>query len=144
MNKSLKYGGRAFVVGSSLVATILTFLYVGHAWQQKHGKHDDDAFRYEVFAIGLPLVFGIVNALVQSKALTKAVGGSYYVKMAIVGALVGIGLSYYGNFYVDLPKDLFGMSKDKRKNTLVFTPIVYALVWGLLIASLNKFMKVAA
>ncbi len=135
-------------------------MYVASAHKQR-GRHSASLkkkFVFEDFALALPLLFGVVNAMAQNAELTRVVGaGNYTLKMAIVGAAFGLFLSYMGTFGgANLPQELFtfGVADPKkiksskkreevRRRALFFAPIVYAVVWGGVIAGVNVLMRTA-
>lgn len=161
MSPELRRGLRAFVAGSSLPCIAVTLFYVGRAHlkrKQKQKKSAKKPFVFEHFVLLLPVVFGVINSLVQNSELTRVLGaGNYTLKMAIVGLAVGLLFASVGTFGgSDLPQELFtfGIAPDSvkspkkieehRRQALLFAPPLYAAIWALLVGGTNVLMRTAA
>ena len=125
---------KSFIVGSSLATFIFTFLYMGYAYRQKATKEGAEAARqvlqYEVFAVMIPLIFGIVNVM------ANWYGPASTMRMALFGAAVGFFLSNIGTFVLHLPTELFGATN--RYQYLWIAPLLYAAIWGIVVNWLNR------
>ena len=124
---------KSFIVGSSLPATIWTFSYLGAAYK----KHPTDALPIEAVPIGVPALFGLVNAAVN--AIPASSPESYTIRMFIVGALFGLGLSLFGTFGLDLPVKLFQVPETNRFKFLFIAPVLYAAIWGIVVNYMNQY-----
>ena len=124
---------KSFVVGSSLPATVWTFSYLGAAYR----KHPTDALPMTAVPIAVPALFGIVNAAVNAIPTSTSIG--YTIRMFIVGALFGLGLSLFGTFGLNLPVKLFQAPPSERFKYLLIAPIIYAFIWGIVVNYLNRY-----
>lgn len=156
MSPGLRRALRAFVAGSSLPCFVVTMFYVSRAYKRRGQR--TKKFVFEDFVLVLPAIFGAINMLAQNAELTRMLGaGNYTLKMAIVGVAVGLAFSYAGTFGgANLPQELFtfGISDPKkvksakkreevRRRALIFAPLLYALIWGVVIAGVNTLMRTA-
>lgn len=122
---------RAFIIGSSLPATIYTLGYMGHAYN----KNPIPQIDYAMFAIIMPLVFGISNAILSGLIRYQ----NTRVKFLIFGFIFGFIISSIG-LYMDLPVQLFEIPENKKYIVLLLAPILYAFIWAVPIYGINKFM----
>jgi len=134
----LKDAFKAFVVGSSVLAFVWTFLYVGQAWRKNRPANFPITWAF----VMLPYLFGIVNVL--ANVIPSKSSNAYTVKMFITGALFGVLLSTIGRFLAKAPEklDAFGWP-DKKWLPSAVAPIFYALIWGLVINFINRTTSVA-
>lgn len=125
---------QAFVVGSSVLAVGLTLAYTGRAWTTANMPR---TYPFVASVLLLPVVFGLSNMLVNSVQADSS--RAYTLQMLIFGAVFGLGLSTVGRFVVRAPEKLraFGWP-DKKWLPTVAAPVLYALVWGVLINLLNR------
>ena len=97
----------AFVVGSSIVSTIISFLYIGNAFRNSNRPSD---VQYETFPVFIPIMFGIANImnvlLVQKYPKTESAIFS--------GAALGLLFSIIGRFGLDLPVKIFDTKPENE------------------------------
>lgn len=130
----------SFVAGSSVLAFLPTFLYVGHAWRTS--AIDKGQFPYALFSILVPVFFGLAN-VVANRIPSKSSKG-YTIKMAITGAIFGLVLSIIGSRFLDIPEKLnaFGWP-DKPWLPVATAWLLYALIWVTGINALNRYLGIA-
>ena len=126
---SLRKTAQSFVVGSSISATIVSLSYIGNAYL----KHTSHPIRYEYMAVFIPVLFGVVNALLYVvHSETDSYGdGSIGVKwMIATGFLFGIALSHLGTYGFSMPTEVFGFTDKTWFVPLLVAPFLYALIWA--------------
>ena len=156
LTPGLRRAMRAFVAGSSFPAIAVTLSYMAAAHAAKGRLNPALRFSFERFAVLLPVVFGVVNAAAQNADLTRVLGaGNYTLKMALVGAAVGLAFAWFGTFGgANLPQELFtfgipsgpgasGAGEHVRRRALLFAPLLYAAIWGIIVAGVNVLMRTA-
>ncbi len=129
----------AFVIGSSILATIITFSYTGNAYR-KSGRPKDVPFEW--IPIFIPIMFGLMNMLnifLQS-IIKKKSTTSKYIIAATVGALTGLIFSLMGRFGLNLPQKIFNIEKTKEWTVHVIAPIMYAAIFAVIIQPLNNYL----
>ncbi len=139
-NKSLKKYFLAFIIGSSIFATISTFSYTGVAYRRS-GRPKEIPF--EILALAIPLMFGVMNILnifIQSN-LKLNFKGKNFVIAAVVGAVTGLTFSFLGRFGLDLPSKIFNISPDKEWTVHIIAPLLYAAIFALIIQPINEYLK---
>ena len=125
---------KAFLVGTSLPATAITFSYVGAA--QHKAKHPVE--HYELLPFMVPLVIGSMNA---ASVFTQQRYGTGALKTQLVfGALTGLFMSVVGRKGFDMPSKLFGL-KDKPWLAHLAAPVLYAGIFGAVLYPLNKVIE---
>lgn len=122
---------RAFIVGSSLPASIYTLSYVGRSY----GANPTDQLHYPGFAIAIPLLFGLSNAIVSNLIRYD----NTRLKFALFGACFGLVLASIG-LYLDLPVQLFDMEESLQRMVLLIAPLLYAVIWAIPIYQMNLLM----
>ena len=123
-------------------AVIFTLAYVGAA-NARRASAGERPFPFEVAVIAIIVLYGIVNMLANMLPGPAASSREYTVRMVVTGLLFGLMLSFIGAVLLDLPRKLFGFSDANRYLPLLIAPLVYALIWGIPINALNRFMYVA-
>ena len=118
---------KSFIVGSSILVTIVTLTYTGKA------NVDKKVLPFEIVAIVIPIIFGLANIVANSIK-----GGNYNLKMLIIGAIMGVLLSFYGTFIKQLPTKLFGFTEDNKYYPLFIAPFLYAFIFGINVNYLNR------
>lgn len=118
---------RAFLVGSSVVTSIITIAYVGAAYATA-GRPDDVAIEWMTLVFSL--IYGAGAVIVNRVALMNGGGSAEWAWL--VGAAVGLLLSVLGRFGADLPRKIFGMRADRAAwRVHVIAPIMYAFIFRL-------------
>ena len=108
----------AFIAGSSIVCTFITFAYLAHG-HIKSGRAKD--VPYEMFAFAVPIAYGIASVfLIHFGGSLKAA--------AMTGALLGLALSTGGRMQ-GLPTKLFGFTKDTEANVHPIAAVLYSLIF---------------
>lgn len=124
---------KAFVVGSSLPATIWSLTYLGIPSSQKKRN----SLQYEKLAVALPAVFGLFNALIVSFPLGTVEPQS---RLFLLGALFGLVFAYYGTHVVPIHYQVLGYRKQNWWMVYLFEAFFYAMVWGVVLHTLNRSM----
>lgn len=124
--QSLRADAAAFLVGSSVVTTIVTITYVGVAYARRGLPA---GFDIQWYTLLFSLVYGL-GALAIKRLILDPKGVSYNWAL-LVGAAVGLTLSLIGRFAAHLPQRLFGMSAEGAWKVHVIAPVLYALVFRL-------------
>jgi len=127
-----------FVAGSSIIAVMVTFIYVFSAWR-KAGK--PESFPIMGFVFLVPVLFGIWNVVLQMVVRRKK-KWSPRIIYVIGGAIFGLMLSFLGSRVLGVPEKLssFGYP-DKPWLPLVTAPFLYAAIWGVLVYAANQWVK---
>lgn len=121
---------KAFVVGSSLPATIVSLFYIGRAYLGK-ATHP---LEFEYIAVGIPVLFGLFNvAAIMFKGSRKVTRRD----MIITGLVFGLFLSTVGTRIFDMPTKIFDFPKDKAYVPMLIAPLLYAVVWGINVYAIN-------
>ena len=121
----------AFILSSSLPAFLLTMMYIGYFYI-KNDKPKD--IPLEFFSIAIPLSFGLFGMINYN--ITKF--GSY--NSLILGALFGCMLSLVGRYYYNIPEKLFKMSKETQKLVHFYGPVLYAIIFYVIISPLQDIL----
>ena len=118
----------AFIIGSSIPVTLVSFLYLGIAFK-KAGR--PSAIPYELFAILIPVLFGLFNILnVYLLKLTDNKNVSIY-----VGVFQGLVFSIIGRFLLDLPGKLFKMEQQYLAH--VYAIVTYMIISRIIVHPIN-------
>jgi len=127
----LKRDFKAFVAGSSILAVLVTFTYVGLAWKRTRTTN----FPYEMFAIFLPVLFGLWNVFLL-RFQTKNVW-VYSSVMTVGGMLFGLMLSFVGSQIMHVPQKLQSFGWPDTLLPLKTAWILYGVVWGVIVNFIN-------
>ena len=120
---------QSFVVGSSLAATIFPLGLLTFASRDK----PLDILDWRIVFIVLPLAFGLTNVVtVGLLKKTSRVG------FALVGALLGVGLSMTGTFGWNVPEVVYGLTGNTRYLALFLGPLIYSLIWSFVMYPLDR------
>lgn len=117
----------AFVVGISFSVTFITHTYI--AWAFENGG--TSPVGTDLIYIYTRLAYGVAN-------IANVFMGNTVQSSLITGALLGLFLSFVGRFGYDLPVQLFGFDRENEWQVHVIGPIVYALIFVLLVRNVNK------
>ena len=125
----------AFMIGSSLPATIFSLSYIGLANLQFKGIKN-----YEYMAIYVPLYYGVFNVL--NVAFSRKFKAFKYLSIAIpfiVGGLHGLLFSVYGRYLMgNLPVKNFQFKESEAWLVHIYAFMYYAAVYGIVISLVNK------
>lgn len=121
---------KAFIVGSSLPATIWTFTISGIS----HCKRP--CVCYELYTLFIPFILGLINGIV----VTLYEGEELQKKLFLFGAIFGLLFSIYGTFFCDFHIQLFGIKKENSYLAILSETLFYSLLFGLIIYNLNIYI----
>ena len=134
---SLAYYSKAFIIGSSLAGTLITFLYMGRAFN-KHGCKNKVQYGYIPIMISIMLGLANVVMLMLFNAYPYLRKNRKYSSL-VFGSFYGLLFASVGTFIFDFPTKLF-LFKTKGVQFL-YASIIYSLIFGILIDNTNKIFK---
>lgn len=117
----------AFIIGISFSATFVTQSYLAMAFD----KGGTAPISNDLLDIGARMAYGAANVLLVYL-------GNTVQNAALVGALLGFCLSLIGRFGFNLPSTLFGIEPKDAWQVHVVAPILYAIIFVVLIRNLNR------
>lgn len=117
----------AFAVGASFPGSFITISYLTH-----QANKDINLNKLEIL---VRIAYGLAN-------IVNVHFGNTLESSLIVGAMFGFLLSVVGRFRFQIPRKVFGMKKETEWRVHVVAPILYALIFVLLIRNLNKIIAV--
>ena len=123
---------KAFLVGSSIPATAITFAYLGAAQHRAQHPVKD----YETLPFIVPLVIGSMNA--ASVAVQRRYQTGPVKTQLAFGAVTGLVMSLVGRYGFGMPKQLFGLKPEKEWIVHIAAPALYAAIFGAVLYPLNK------
>ena len=123
----------SFIVGSSLPAIAITMSYLGLAFRTS--KHRG-SIPYEAFPLVVPLWLGAANMI--NMRLVSRFGANVSL---VVGLVVGFLMSLVGRFGMDLPRKLFGIPLGMRHRVHVIAPLVYAVIFRVVMTPLTEWVE---
>lgn len=125
-------------MGSSFPVIFWPFLYLGLPKYLDPGK----SFNFAIIPITLPFIFGLINVIQLSlKDHYKPKSSAWW--YATVGGTYGLLLSLFGNFYGQVPMNLFGLNNDYYQYlTIPAAIIIYTLVWRFIVKNLNEIFNI--
>lgn len=125
----------AFMIGSSLPATIFSLSYIGIANLKFKGIEN-----YEYMAIYVPLFYGAFNVL--TTGLSKYFSKIKYIPIILpflIGGLHGVIFSIFGRYLMgNLPVKNFQFKKAEAYLVHIYAFMYYAAVYGIVISFVNK------
>ncbi len=121
---------KAFIIGSSLPATVWTLCFAGMSHKQRPCPKD---MNYEWFAVIMPALFGFINGI-----LVTFPGNNPQQRMSYAGALFGLLFAAYGTCLTDMHCHLLNITPRYRFIAFIWEPIFYAFVWGVVIHYINE------
>lgn len=127
---------KRFIIGASLPSFLISFLYIGRGYL----KSDDHPVPFQYIAILIPLLMGLYNALAGLVPVGKRL--TELAVMIITGFLFGVMLSNIGTWVYDMPGRIFKFSDDRKFIPLVAGPLLYAVIFGIIIYNMNKLFKI--
>jgi len=116
----------AFYIGSTFPATFISQIYLAMALQ----KGGSAPISYELMNIGVHIAYGLANMLLVYM-------GNTVQNAAIIGGLLGLCLSMVGRFGYNLPVTMFGFSPQTSWQVHVIAPVLYAIIFVVLVRNLN-------
>ena len=117
---------KAFIIGSSLPATIWTMCFAGLSHSQRPCPKD---ISYETFAVVMPVLFGLLNGIMINFDQQKLI---------YAGVSFGLLFAAYGTCLTNLHCHLYKIKPRYRFVAFIWEPIFYAFVWGIVIRSMNE------
>ena len=128
-----------FIKGSSIVAALPTFLYVGYYQMQNRNyllktasSPDLKSFLsipYEIMVIGILVSYGITYSLMKRNIDVEDSNVTKLTKVAIHGAILGVILSIIGRFALDLPVKMFKIPRNKAFSVHPSAFILYIFIF---------------
>jgi len=118
---------RAFIIGSSLPASLLSLAYIGVAFARASRPVE---VPFETIAIVVPLAYGLANVV-------NVHFGNTVESAAITGLVLGLLFSVVGRFLLHLPQKIFQFGEDNIHIVHIIAPALYSLIFLLLIRPLN-------
>eukprot|EP01083_Nonionella_stella_P066699 175871_1 len=125
----------AFVIGSSLVSTFVTFGYLSYYVNLRKKSFTYKPFPYELFPFIIPIMIGIVNVLNVCIVLNTK---RNRLIPFLVGAISGILFSFIGRFGFDLPRKLFHFKPNREWIVHVMAMVIYGFVFGIIVNYFNS------
>ncbi len=122
----------AFIIGSSIVSTFISFTYIGRAnWTTKGIEH------YEVMPFGISIIFGLFNMLNVYLISTYKLNYNYSL---LIGGLQGLVLSTIGRFAMgNLPVKMFQFTTQNVGMVHIYAFIFYALIFRFVVNYFNHY-----
>ncbi|MEX1013291.1 MAG: hypothetical protein WD595_07050 [Waddliaceae bacterium] len=93
-----------------------------------------------LFVHYLPIIWGVWN-IIYFAGLRESLPGSQDVKLMLTGLILGLLVAIVAVFFVDLPEAM-GLEGNAVYIPLVLGPILYAILWWLVVNPLNKIVGV--
>lgn len=125
----------AFMIGSSLPATIFSLSYIGIANLNFKGIEN-----FEYMAIYVPLFYGAFNVL--TTGFSKYFSKIKYLPIIIpflVGGTHGLVFSVFGRYLMgNLPVKNFNFKESEAYLVHIYSFMYYAAVYGIVISFVNK------
>jgi len=128
-----------FIKGSSIVAALPTFLYVGYYQMQNRNSLLKTAsspelksflsIPYEIMVIGILVSYGITYSLMKRNIDVEDSNVTKLTKVAIHGAILGVILSIIGRFALDLPVKMFKIPRNKAFSVHPSAFILYIFIF---------------
>ena len=128
-----------FIKGSSIVAALPTFLYVGYYQMQNRNSLLKTAsspelksflsIPYEIMVIGILVSYGITYSLMKRNIDVEDSNVTKLTKVAIHGAILGVILSIIGRFVLDLPVKMFKIPRNKAFSVHPSAFILYIFIF---------------
>ena len=128
-----------FIKGSSIVAALPTFLYVGYYQMQNRNSLLKSvsspelksflSIPYEIMVIGILVSYGITFSLMKRNIDVEDSNVTKLTKVAIHGAILGVILSIIGRFALDLPVKMFKIPRNKAFSVHPSAFILYIFIF---------------
>jgi len=128
-----------FIKGSSIVAALPTFLYVGYYQMQNRNSLLKSvsspelksflSIPYEIMVIGILVSYGITYSLMKRNIDVEDSNVTKLTKVAIHGAILGVILSIIGRFALDLPVKMFKIPRNKAFSVHPSAFILYIFIF---------------
>ena len=121
----------AFLVGSSVVVSIVTTLYVGIAFSMKRsGKNVGEMIKsipIEWLTLVSSIAYGLVSLAIKKIVMDRPQVNVNWI--LLIGAITGLLFSVAGRFVMDMPRVLFGMQSNEEWKVHLGAPILYSIVF---------------
>jgi len=114
---------KAFLAGSSFLATFIPLLYMGIATKLS----PEAGFDYFTEVFSIIILFWLLNILFIS--IKHLLPFSSIWKYWAFGAFHGMFFSFLGNFWLNVPEELFHLSGWYQYLTIPGAMILYACIW---------------
>jgi len=118
---------KAFIIGSSIISTIISLTYIGNAFRNS-GRPSD--IPYEILPIFIAIMFGIFNMI-----------NVYFdfrgMETFILGGIMGVIFSIIGRFGYNLPTRIFGFS-DNEYLVHFIAFVLYGTIFRFIVQPLNE------
>lgn len=126
---------KAFIAGSAFPVIISPMLYLGIPFS----LHPEVGFNYFSHMLVIPILVGLLNMLfIKVKHLLPSGTSKYW----MWGAGHGFVFSLLGNFYSNIPTDLFMLERPVAFITILIATILYACIWRFIIRNINVMMNI--
>lgn len=119
----------AFLLGSSIICTIITFTYNGLAFRNSGNRKD---IPYELIPILVCVLFGFSNMI-------GYILGLNWFMYFVLGAITGILFSLIGRFGFALPTKMFGFESDKQYIVHIVAAFLYSAIFGFIVFPVTNF-----
>ncbi len=135
----------AFVIGSSILSSVWSELYMGKSYDAAGCPCDLEFFgnkniKFWIYPIIVPILFGLFNVLNVFLQFQFQEMNPWLIASA-VGGVFGLLLSLAGRFGFDFPRKVFKMkTKEQQASVHWKAPIFYALIFAVVVQSLNYFL----
>jgi len=127
----------SFALGSSIVTTFISFVYIGGAYHLSVNKKSSKIAIPPLFLalLFVSLYYGAINVLYVY--LVKELEYSPNVGWGL-GAVFGLLLSLLGRFILNYPILVFGFKKEKVWQIHLVAMALYSVIWGCWVRYINK------
>jgi len=122
---------KAFIAGSSFLATAIPLLYMGIATKLS----PEAGFDYFTEVFSIIILFGLLNILFISIRHLLPFWSVW--KYWAFGIFHGLFFSFLGNFWLNVPERLFHLSEWTQYLTIPVAMILYALIWRYGVRTMN-------
>jgi hypothetical protein len=127
----------AFVVGSSLVSSFFSFLYIGNAYNNA-GR--PASINYTMIPWGVLTMYGLFNMI--NLYLQRNTNLHPRTAAALTGAVGGFLLSIGGRYGLDFPVKALNFTRKNEWHVHIYAPIVYAAIFGIWVQTVNDWLGV--
>jgi hypothetical protein len=120
----------SFIIGASILSTIVSFSYIGYAYSKKRLN-----FPYELIPIFISIMFGIFNII---NVYTRK---KYDNKLTtfLVGGIMGLLFSIVGRFGYDLPIRMFNFTRGNEYMVHIYAFLLYGTIFSLIVQPIDEY-----